>query len=696
MYAEEGTQIQQRHLGHLVGAFTVESASRARSSSSGPTTPTPSASAAGPSCRPIPRGEDFLARLQPLLHTQRNRILLPTPFSPRAMSAPEGRVAIVTLTRALAKEPGLTMSAGVQEHPEGSTRRATCRCPRARSSATSSPRTSSGPSSFSAVPGSTFITGQTMVIDGGQYFHRGSRSSTIPPASTPPARRGRRRPAGRRAPRRPARVGGPALRWALVGGDAPRRRYRRPARREQARLARDDLPRAAGRARDPQRRPDPRRPAAIHGADLAFGVPGESYLAVLDALYDAPIHFIACRHEARGRQHGRGYGKLTGRPGICLVTRGPGATHAAVGVHTACQDSTPMLLLVGQVARGDVAAARRSRSSTTARCSAASPSGSTQIDETARMPESSRAPSRSRRSGRPGPVVARAARGHAADEADVRRRRALPPVARPRPARRDCARAARAARRGRAAADRSSAAAAGARRRGPTSSRFARGGDARRLRRSAARTTSTTTTAVYAGHAGIGIDPALASAIARGRRAARRRRPARETSRPAATRCSTSPRPRQTPRPRPPRPRGARARSTSPSSASSPALPRSPPPPARSTPTPAREAGAAAPRRAPTYEETCERRRELPGDLQLADVMALAARAPAARRDRHQRRGQLHGLGCTASTAFRRYPTQLAPDQRRDGLRRAGGGRRQGSCIPSAPWCASPATATSS
>ncbi len=87
----------------------------------------------------------------------------------------------------------------------------------------------------------------------------------------------------------------------------------------------------------------------VHGAELAFCVPGESYLAVLDAFYDAPIRLVTCRHEAGAANMADAYGKLTGRPGICLVTRGPGATHASVGVHTAFQDSTPMILLVGQV-----------------------------------------------------------------------------------------------------------------------------------------------------------------------------------------------------------------------------------------------------------------------------------------------------------------------------------------------------------
>lgn len=86
---------------------------------------------------------------------------------------------------------------------------------------------------------------------------------------------------------------------------------------------------------------------------MAFGVPGESYLAALDALHDVRtrLSFITCRHEAAAANMAEAFGKLTGRPGIAFVTRGPGATHATTGLHTAFQDSTPMLLLIGQVAR---------------------------------------------------------------------------------------------------------------------------------------------------------------------------------------------------------------------------------------------------------------------------------------------------------------------------------------------------------
>jgi acetolactate synthase-1/2/3 large subunit len=87
-----------------------------------------------------------------------------------------------------------------------------------------------------------------------------------------------------------------------------------------------------------------------HGVTTVFGVPGESYLPVLDALYDATpqIRFISCRHEAGAATMAEATGKLTGLPGICMVTRAPGVTHASVGVHNAAQDSSPMILFVGE------------------------------------------------------------------------------------------------------------------------------------------------------------------------------------------------------------------------------------------------------------------------------------------------------------------------------------------------------------
>ena len=89
----------------------------------------------------------------------------------------------------------------------------------------------------------------------------------------------------------------------------------------------------------------------VHGVDLAFTVPGESFLAALDGFYDVrdKLKLVVCRHEAGAANMAEAYGKLTNRPGVAFVTRGPGATQAAIGVHTAFQDSTPMVLFVGDV-----------------------------------------------------------------------------------------------------------------------------------------------------------------------------------------------------------------------------------------------------------------------------------------------------------------------------------------------------------
>jgi len=88
-----------------------------------------------------------------------------------------------------------------------------------------------------------------------------------------------------------------------------------------------------------------------HGANLAFGVPGESFLSVLDAMHDVEdkFKFVICRQEGGAANMADAYGKLTGEPGLCFVTRGPGASNAAVGLHTAFQDSTPMILFIGQI-----------------------------------------------------------------------------------------------------------------------------------------------------------------------------------------------------------------------------------------------------------------------------------------------------------------------------------------------------------
>ncbi|MEA2935879.1 MAG: acetolactate synthase large subunit [Variibacter sp.] len=91
----------------------------------------------------------------------------------------------------------------------------------------------------------------------------------------------------------------------------------------------------------------------LNDIDRMFGVPGESALPIFDALYgeNNPIQFVVCRHEATASHMAEADGKMTGRPGICIVSRAPGAMHAAVGLHTAYQDSTPMILIIGQVPR---------------------------------------------------------------------------------------------------------------------------------------------------------------------------------------------------------------------------------------------------------------------------------------------------------------------------------------------------------
>ena len=140
------------------------------------------------------------------------------------------------------------------------------------------------------------------------------------------------------------------------------------------------------------------------GVERATCVPGESYLAVLDALHDASIDVMACRNEGGAAMMAEAYGKLTGRPGICFVTRGPGATNASPGVHIAAQDSTPMILFVGQIGRHmrDREAFQevdyRAVFGTVAKWV-------TEIDEAARIPELVARAFRIATQGRPGPVV---------------------------------------------------------------------------------------------------------------------------------------------------------------------------------------------------------------------------------------------------------------------------------------------------
>jgi acetolactate synthase-1/2/3 large subunit len=142
----------------------------------------------------------------------------------------------------------------------------------------------------------------------------------------------------------------------------------------------------------------------VHGVRHAFCVPGESYLAALDAFHDRDVAITVCRQEGGAAIMAEAIGKLTGRPGICFVTRGPGATNASAGIHIAKQDSTPMIVFVGQVAREmrereafqelDFRAVFSSMTKWT-----------TEIDDAARIPEVVSRAFYTATNGRPGPVV---------------------------------------------------------------------------------------------------------------------------------------------------------------------------------------------------------------------------------------------------------------------------------------------------
>jgi acetolactate synthase-1/2/3 large subunit len=144
----------------------------------------------------------------------------------------------------------------------------------------------------------------------------------------------------------------------------------------------------------------------VHGADLVFGVPGESYLAVLDGFpgHEDKIRYIICRHEGGAANMAEAYGKLTGRPGICMVTRGPGATNASIGVHTAFQDSTPMILFVGQVG-SDFVDREAFQEVDYRQMFAPLAKWAAQIDRADRIPEYVSQAFHVATSGRPGPVV---------------------------------------------------------------------------------------------------------------------------------------------------------------------------------------------------------------------------------------------------------------------------------------------------
>src|SRR3989441_6695254 len=142
------------------------------------------------------------------------------------------------------------------------------------------------------------------------------------------------------------------------------------------------------------------------GATHAFGVPGESYLAVLDALHDvgSRLPFYVCRNEGGAAYMAEAFGKLTGTPGLAFVTRGPGASNAAIGIHTAAQDSTPMIVFVGQVG-SDMVDREAFQEVDYRRMFGSIAKWAAQIDRPERIPEYVARAYRIAMSGRPGPVV---------------------------------------------------------------------------------------------------------------------------------------------------------------------------------------------------------------------------------------------------------------------------------------------------
>src|SRR5690348_11204858 len=138
----------------------------------------------------------------------------------------------------------------------------------------------------------------------------------------------------------------------------------------------------------------------------AFGVPGESYLPVLDALYDSTetLAFVVCRQEGGAAYMAEAFGKLTGRPGVVFVTRGPGASNAAIGIHTAMQDSTPLVAFVGQVGT-DMVDREAFQEIDYRRMYGNVAKWAAQVDRVERIPEYVAHAFRVALSGRPGPVV---------------------------------------------------------------------------------------------------------------------------------------------------------------------------------------------------------------------------------------------------------------------------------------------------
>ena len=142
----------------------------------------------------------------------------------------------------------------------------------------------------------------------------------------------------------------------------------------------------------------------VHGVRHVFCVPGESYLAVLDAFHDSALDVTVCRQEGGACMMAEAVGKVTGRPGVCFVTRGPGATNASPGIHIARQDSTPMVMFVGQIGR-DMREREAFQELDYRAVFGSMTKWTTEIDDPARVPEIVSRAFHTAANGRPGPVV---------------------------------------------------------------------------------------------------------------------------------------------------------------------------------------------------------------------------------------------------------------------------------------------------
>jgi acetolactate synthase-1/2/3 large subunit len=142
----------------------------------------------------------------------------------------------------------------------------------------------------------------------------------------------------------------------------------------------------------------------VHGVRHVFCVPGESYLAVLDAFHDSALDVTVCRQEGGAAMMAEAIGKVTGRPGVCFTTRGPGATNASAGIHIARQDSTPLVMFVGQVAR-DMREREAFQELDYRAVFGSMTKWATEIDDPARVPEIVSRAFYTAANGRPGPVV---------------------------------------------------------------------------------------------------------------------------------------------------------------------------------------------------------------------------------------------------------------------------------------------------